>query len=116
MLFKKYPLYLLSFILSLVSIFLNPINTQAEVVCSEWDRVITKNQLQQNYFQEERNDIGIFYDFEWDKEKKVIKIKRDAENYPIIRFSLFNKTDIAQGAIIKSYNDINIILEKISKG
>ena len=38
MLFKKYPLYLLSFILSLVSIFLNPINTQAEVVCSEWDR------------------------------------------------------------------------------
>ena len=108
MIFKKYPLYLLSFILSLISIFLNPINTQAEVVCSEWDRVIVKNQLQQNYFQEERNDIGIFYDFEWDKEKKVIKIKRDAENYPIIRFSLFNKTDIAQGAIIKSYNDINL--------
>ena len=108
MIFKKYSLYLLSFILSLISIFLNPINTQAEVVCSEWDRVIVKNQLQQNYFQEERNDIGIFYDFEWDKEKKVIKIKRDAENYPIIRFSLFNKTDIAQGAIIKSYNDINL--------
>ena len=108
MIFKKYSLYLLSFILSLVLIFLNPINTQAEVVCSEWDKVITKNQLQQNYFQEERNDIGIFYDFEWDKEKKVIKIKRDAENYPIVRFSLFNKIDIAQGTIIKSYNDINL--------
>ena len=112
MLFKKNPLYLLSFILSLIAIFLHPIKAQAEVVCTEWDRAITKNQLQQNYFQEERNDIGVFYDFEWDKEKKVIKIKRNAENYPIIRFSLFNKTDIAQGSIIKSYNDIN--LSKIS--
>ena len=88
MLFKKNPLYLLSFILSLIAIFLHPIKAQAEVVCTEWDRAITKNQLQQNYLQEERNDIGVFYDFEWDKEKKVIKIKLSKQF--ISKFALIN--------------------------
>ena len=40
-------------------------------------------------FQETRNDIGLFYDFAWDKNNKKIIIKRDKENYPVIRFSLF---------------------------
>ncbi len=51
-------------------------------------------------FQERRNDIGVFYDFAWNKENKIITIKRDKQNYPIIRFSLFNK-DVQQGASVK---------------
>jgi len=108
MLFKKYPLYLISFILSVVTIFLYPLKTQAEVVCSNWDNAITESWEQHNWYQEERNDVGIFYDFTWDKEKKIIKIKRNKENYPVVRFSLFNKIDITEGSIIKSYNNINL--------
>ena len=40
-----------------------------------------------------------------------IKIKRN-ENYPIVRFSLFNKKDILPGVIIEKYN--NIDLSKLS--
>ena len=38
-----------------------------------------------------RNDAGIFYDYLWDSENRSISIKRDENNYPIVRFSLFNK-------------------------
>ena len=55
-------------------------------------------------FQERRNDIGIFYDFAWDKNNKKIIIKRDNQNLPIVRFSLFNK-DIQPSVSIKKYND-----------
>ena len=58
-------------------------------------------------FQERRNDIGIFYDFAWDKNNKKIIIKRDNQNLPIIRFSLFNK-DIQPGVSIKKYNDTDL--------
>lgn len=108
MLFKKYPLYLLSLILSLVSIFLYPLKTQAEVACNNWDEAINKSWGMHEPYNENRNDIGVFYDFEWDKEKKIIKIKRNKENYPVVRFSLFNKTDITQGSVIKSYNNFDL--------
>lgn len=58
-------------------------------------------------FQERRNDIGVFYDFAWNKEKKIITIKRDNENNPVVRFSLFNK-DVQQGVSVKKYNDIKL--------
>ena len=58
-------------------------------------------------FQERRNDIGIFYDFAWDKSNKKIIIKRDNQNLPIIRFSLFNK-DIQPGISIKKYNNTDL--------
>ena len=40
---------------------------------------------------EKRNDVGIFYDFAWDNEEQIIVIKRDKNNYPIVKFSLFEK-------------------------
>ncbi len=63
-------------------------------------------------FQETRNDIGLFYDFAWDKNNKKIIIKRDKENYPVIRFSLFDKKNFSQGVSVQKYNDVN--LSKIS--
>jgi len=63
-------------------------------------------------FQETRNDIGLFYDFAWDKVNKKIIIKRDKTNYPIVRFSLFDKKNFSQGLSVQKYNEIN--LSKIS--
>ena len=108
MLLKKYSIFLLSFLIILSSIFLYPLKSNAEVVCTNWDNAISKSSELHEWYREKRNDIGIFYDFEWDKNKKIIKIKRNEDNYPIVRFSLFNKKDITQGTIIKSYNNIDL--------
>ena len=81
---------------------------QAKADIEEFNNKISENYTEiigQYPFQERRNDIGIFYDFAWDKNNKKIIISRDDQNLPIIRFSLFNK-DIQQGVSIKKYNDI----------
>jgi hypothetical protein len=76
---------------------------------SPWSETILENNLknikdkipQKFPFLEERNDTGIFLDFKWDEDLKEIIIKRDKDEYPIVRFSLFNKIEIKQGSIIK---------------
>ncbi len=87
---------------------------QAKADIEEFHNKISENYTEiigQYPFQERRNDIGIFYDFAWDKNKKKIIIKRDNQNLPIVRFSLFNK-DIKPGVSVKKYNDTD--LSKIS--
>ena len=79
----------------------------------EFNNRIFKNTAIKSYpFQQTRNDIGLFYDFAWDKNNKQIIIKRDENNYPVIRFSLFNKQKFSQGISVLKYNDIN--LSKVS--
>jgi hypothetical protein len=72
---------------------------------SPWSKTIldNKNKHYDFPFLEERNDIGIFFEFNWDKDLQKIIIKRDKDNYPIVRFSLFNKEEIKQGSIIKYF-------------
>jgi len=78
---------------------------------SPWSKTILENKDKHHEFPflEERNDVGIFFDFKWDKDLKKIIIRRDKDKYPIVRFSLFNKLDIEQGSIIKSVegNDLS---------
>ena len=78
---------------------------------SPWSKTILKYKDNHDEFPflEERNDAGIFFDFEWDKDLKKIIVRRDKNKYPIVRFSLFNKLDIEQGSIIKSVegNDLS---------
>ena len=86
-------------------IILNFYNTHVIAeVCDEgsWGKTILDNQDKHKKFPflEERNDVGIFFDFKWDQGSKKIIIKRDNENYPIVRFSLFNKKEIKQGSTI----------------
>ena len=121
MFLKKNFISLISLTIAIIITFLYPLKTQAEISCIDWDDAITKNwKLHKNY-QFKRNDVGIFYDFEWDEKEKIIKIKRNKDNYPVVRFSLFNKIDIDQGTIIKSYNSIDLSkkndveIEKIHK-
>ena len=71
------------------------------------DLILNNDNLEYPYL-EKRNDIGIFYDFSYDEVLNKIKIKRNQENYPIVRFSLFNKKDIKPGNIIIKYNEVNL--------
>ena len=59
-------------------------------------------------FLQERNDTGIFLEFKWDKDLQKIIIKRDKNKYPIVRFSLFNKEEIKQGSVLKSYAEADL--------
>ena len=80
---------------------------------SPWSKTILDNK--DNHYEfpflEERNDVGIFFDFKWDEDLKKITVRRDKDKYPIVRFSLFNKLDIEQGSIIKSVegNDLSTL-------
>ena len=76
--------------------------------CDEgsWNQILLENKLYhyETPFLEERNDIGVFFDFKWDSKTQKIVIKRDKNNYPIIRFSLFNKDNIKYGSTIKYFS------------
>ena len=101
--FKR--LILLTFSLILLNFYSsNSIANECEG--SPWSKTILYKHAQQEFpFLEKRNDIGIFFDFMWNSKSQKIIIKRDKDNYPIIRFSLFNKEEIKQGSIIKySFN------------
>ena len=80
------------------------------------ESAIFHNLINENYnfkeypFLEERNDIGIFYEFSFDKKKRIIKIKRTKNNFPIVRFSLFEKNKINPGDVILKYNNIDLSL------
>jgi len=48
-----------------------------------------------------RNDLGIFFKQDYDYDKDLIKIKRDKNNYPILKFSFFEKNLKPNTSIIK---------------
>ena len=76
--------------------------------CNQVNKYLITNPEEKFYYQESRNDIGIFYDFAWDGKNKIVKIKRNDESYPIVRFSLFDKKNIKPGSVIKTYNNIDL--------
>ena len=90
-------------------IFLNFLSSNSianECEGSPWSKDILDKHVQKEFpFLETRNDIGVFFDFKWSSKLQKIIIKRDKDNYPIIRFSLFNKEDIKQGSVIKYFNN-----------
>ena len=48
-----------------------------------------------------KNDLAIFFDYEWIKKNNKISIKRDKDDYPIVRVSLF-EDKLLPGTIIKT--------------
>ena len=84
------------------------------------ESIIKKNDF--SYPAEYRDDIGIFFDYEWDVETESIIIKRNNENYPIVRVSLFDKSingnsiRTFDGVDLSKIDDVNIKkLEKLKK-
>ena len=65
------------------------------------DLLIEKYNFSKYPYNESRNDIGLFFDFDFNKKEKKIIIKRDLNNFPVVRFSLFEK-DINPGDIVIS--------------
>ena len=107
--FTKYKYIILLF---LSTIFSNIFQANASIELEFNNRILQSNIIKSYPFQETRYDIGLFYDFSWDHNKKQIIIKRDKENYPVIRFSLFDKKNFPQGISVQKYNDLD--LSKVS--
>ena len=61
---------------------------------------------QRNFeYNELRNDPGIHFSYEWNKDNKLI-IQRDDDNFPIVNFSLFdNKNFIPNKTTIKKIDN-----------
>ena len=99
---------LISLILPIFFSILCQVNVNANE-CDEgsWNQILLDNKdyHYETPFLKERNDIGVFFDFEWNSKLKKIIIKRNKDNYPITRFSLFNKKDIKNGSVIKYFNN-----------
>ena len=53
---------------------------------------------------EKKNDIGIYWSYTWDADNQKIKVKRDKNNFPIVKFSLLEKKLIS-GTVVKMFND-----------
>ena len=95
-LFKKacsFSLLLLFFIIFFNN---NLIANNNENICNDEvsQVLLSEKEKNQDYsfnYLEKRNDIGLIFDFSYDQETQGIKIKRDKNNYPIVRFSLFEK-------------------------
>jgi hypothetical protein len=70
--------------------------------CLDFDNAIDEN-ISYPYPFEKRNDIGLFYDYKWELKTESVIIKRDINNFPIVRLSLFNK-NILPGSAVKTLN------------
>ena len=76
-------------------------NINKNIIADEYEPIFEYNEM--------RNDSGIFYDFEWDDQNQEIIIKRDGENNPVLRFSLFEKNFLIPGkSIVSSFNNIKL--------
>ena len=99
---------LISCIFTLLLFSFNISNADVVGVTDKFNNLILEKDNLEYPYLEERNDIGVFYDFTFDIEKKKVIIKRNLDNYPIVRFSLFDKKNIKPGDVVISYNNINL--------
>ena len=66
---------------------------------------ILQNDPRNIEYNENRNDSGIHFSYDWNKKDKII-IKRDLNNYPIVRYSLFDNENFESNkTIIKKINN-----------
>ena len=71
------------------------------------DLIIDKD-LRNMEYNENRNDPGIHFLYEWDGKDKII-IKRNKDKYPIVRYSLFdNKNFIPNKTVIKKIDNTDL--------
>ena len=103
--FIKSILYLISLVCLISSVSL----AETRKCDSDLITYIYQNSSKNLNWNEKRNDAGIFFDFDWNKEQKKIIIKRNKNNFPIVRLSLFdNRNFINNKTAIKKINSINL--------
>ncbi len=96
--------------------FLNTNSYADERVCENnlIDHIIKFGERNFEY-NELRYDSGVHFAYDWDKKKNIIIIKRDKNNYPIVRYSLFdNKNFIPNITSIRKINkeDLSTITDE----
>ena len=64
-----------------------------------YEAVLKKNNIP--FPEIKKNDLAIFFDYEWIKKNNKISIKRNKDDYPIVRVSLF-EDKLLPGTIIKT--------------
>ena len=99
--------YVLSFILFIKIIAFSSIAFSNELICKNKiiDTIISKDPRNIEY-NELRNDSGIHFLYEWDKKNEEIIIKRNKNNLPIVRYSLFDdKNFLPNKTIIKKIDN-----------
>ena len=74
--------------------------------CADFEKAIISLEAKSDG-SELRNDIGIFFDYKWNNNDKILVIKRDQNNYPIVRLS-FLDSKILPGSAIKSLNSVDL--------
>ena len=113
----KYKQILIYFFLFFANLFLVPnlfflseASEKEELMCNGdfTDHIFIYDKDNFEYL-ESRDDAGIFYDFHWNKNSKQVDIKRNKDNYPVVKFSLFDKEKIIPGKTsIKTFNSVNL--------
>ena len=86
-------------------ILFSSVSFSSENVCdNETMNYLIENDPRNTAYNETRNDAGIHFDFQWNKE--IVIIKRNNNNYPIVRYSLFDNKNFedSKTAIIKINN------------
>ena len=88
------------------AILFSSVSFSSETICENTTiNHIILNDYRNTEYNESRNDAGVHFDFTWDKKDEVI-IKRDKDNYPIVRYSLFNDINIKPNkTVIKKINN-----------
>ena len=102
------------FITFIITIFSSS-NSYTEEICDSFviDN-LNKNIINQEYdpvveYNEIRNDSGIFFDHQWNEKEQKIVIKRNKNNFPIIKFSLFELDKFKLGkSAIKFFNGADL--------
>ena len=70
--------------------------------CKNFYRAVTKLETVTVPF-DEKTDLGIYFDYKWDQEKKEKLIKRNENEFPIVRISLLEEK-LIPGTVIKTIN------------
>jgi len=65
-------------------IFFNPVKADDRVCGNDLTNFIYDYHVDEFEYLEKRNDIGIFFDFIYDKKNKKLIIKRNKNNFPIV--------------------------------
>ena len=106
--FNRIILTTLFSIFFLISFF-NQVKADDRICGNDLTNFIYDYHVDEFEYLEKRNDSGIFFDFIYDKNNKKIITKRNKDNFPIVKFSFFEKEKIIPGkTAIKSLNSYDL--------
>ena len=107
---KKFIKTIIFYVFLLNLSFLNTNSYSDDRICENnlIDHIIKFGERNFEY-NELRNDAGIHFAYDWDSKNNKIIVKRNKNNYPIIRYSLFdNKNFIPNKTIVKKIDNIDL--------